>query len=129
MLRHQKFSVTTNGSGAGSDTQTVTGRIIAVHTDATAANTAGCDVTWTIPANAERGTLAETILTLTDLGDASAVDYPRRIMDDVTGTAYAGTAEIEPVEPFVANGQVTMTVAQGGDTKVYTGAVVYDDGR
>lgn len=128
MIQHRKFSVTTSAGGAGADTQDVIGSILAIHTDATAADTAGCDVTWTIPANAARGSVAETVLTLTDLGDASAVDYPRRTVDSNVGAALSTAGDLK-VEPYIATGSVTMTVASGGATKVYTGSVWYDDGR
>lgn len=128
MIRIQKFSVTTNGSGVGSDTRPVRGTILRIDTDATAADTSGCDVTWTTSAVVGSYTLAETVLTLTNLGDASAVDYPRRLADDSTGAAL-GTAGDEARTPFIATGLVTMSVAEGGSEKVYTGAVVYDDGQ
>lgn len=125
-LRHQTFSVTTDASGDGSDTQPVLGKILRIDTDATAADTAGCDVTWAISANAGRNSLAETVLTLTDLGDASAVDYPRRLVQGTDGVDLTGASGGDR-EPFIATGQVKMTVAQGGATKAYTGVVWYED--
>lgn len=122
MIRHQKFSVTTDDQGDGTDTEGIFGWILAVHTDG--ADTAGADVTWSIPANAERGFLAETFLTLTDLGTGTSVDHPRKLGQDD-----ASADLVSHYEPYLATGQVTMTVASGGDTKTYTGAIVYDDGR
>lgn len=128
MIQYRKFTVTTDGSGDGVDTQDVYGRILRIDTDATAADTTGCDIVWAIAAIPERGSLAETVLTLTDLGDASAVDYPRREVDDDTGAALATAGDLK-VEPFLATGKVTMTVDEGGSGKTYTGAVWFDDGR
>lgn len=128
MIRTVAFELTTDGSGAGSASRPVRGRILRIDTDATAADTAGCDVTWTAPAIVATNTLAETILTLTDLGDASAVDYPRRLVQGTDGADLTGTTGGDR-EPFIALGLVTMTVAQGGATKVYTGSVTFDDGQ
>src|SRR3546814_3997515 len=47
MIRIKPFSVTTDASGDGSQSQPILGPILRIDTDATAADTAGCDVTWT----------------------------------------------------------------------------------
>lgn len=126
MIRTVTFQVTTTAGGAGSDTRPVRGKILRI--DTSGADTAGADVVWSTPAVAGSNILAETVLTLTDLGTASAVDYPRRTVDSAVGAALSTTGDLK-VEPFIAAGLVTMTVAEGGNAKTYTGSVTFDDGQ
>lgn len=126
MIHHRKFTVETDSSGDGVATEDVFGEIIAIHT--IGADTSGADVVWDVPANADRGTIAETVLTLTDLGSGDDVSYPRRVMNDDTGGDLDDAGDLT-VGRFLATGSMSMTVSDGGDTKTYTGSVWFDDGR
>lgn len=112
-------SLTTNASGdATGYTEAVTGRVLGIiYTIGTFA--AGVDLTITAEAT------GEAILTLTN-ANSSANYYPRVGVHDSAGAAAlyaaAGTAVREPVT--VVNDRVKVVVAQGGDTKTGTVAVI-----
>ena len=116
-LRAYKLTVTTNGDGAGTATTVspVSGYLEAVDwidgdlTD-------GVDAVLTT-STTDSGT-AHTLLTLTN-ADNDAVYYPRRVVDTTAGAAATGV-----YDRFIVSGYLTLTVADGGNTKT-GGAVVY----
>lgn len=107
------FSLTTDGSGDATETKTqdINGEILAVEVDYSASASANTDLTITASAP------SETILTLTDT-KTDGVYYPRRVIDGTDGSAASAGDNL--YQPFIVQGVLTATIAQGGDTKTST---------
>ena len=114
----QSISLTTSAGGAATGySERVTGRILAVvYTKIDFDN--GVDFTITLEAT------GEAILTLTDQNSSAAI-YPRVPVQDATGVdaTLDGTRKMR--EPVVAaHDRVKVVVAQGGNVKSGTIAVI-----
>lgn len=121
-MRDFRFDITTDGDGDFTETSTesVNGYVEKVeYVDGDLAD--GTDLT--ITATDQAG--ANTILAEGD-ADNDAVFYPRAAAHDTTGTTIDegdDTASFSHWVPIHVSGKITVTVANGGDTKSGTAIV------
>ena len=120
MLRQVRIDVTTDASGDGVTTVTMPvmgGKLHAVEWRK-GSYADGVDAVLAVT-DTSSGT-TNTLLTLTD-ANTSTWYYPRYILHSETGAALTGTSGGDRGKAII-NGNLRLTVAQGGDTK--SGGVV-----
>lgn len=101
----RKVTITTDASGDSTDYVDVYGKIEKIHVEIDGLASGAADVTIT------DNTSGETILELTNIS-ADSVDYPRRQVDDTSGSGIAGA-----YDNFYVNGPLKIVTADGGNAK------------
>jgi len=114
----KKFTLTTDAAGDATETTSfaINGEVLAVQVEYAGTAPATTDLTLTSSAP------SDTILSLAN-ANTDNVFYPRNIVHDNTGVAAVGGDNL--FTPFIVQGTLTCTIAQGGNALTHTVTVFW----